>query len=149
MKYQKYIIRALIAGFLMMVCLWTASPVVAQNGAAEREAQLQAAGGPKGAGLIASDPRWIVANIVRLLLSLVGIILFCFMFYAGYLWLTAAGNEEQVEHAKTIIKNSIMGLLVVLVSLSITQFILFYANWATSGNPNGGPSAISPPAFGP
>jgi hypothetical protein len=135
MIYVSKKIRLTLLAILIMVTMvvggstWIAS-VHAQT-TAESEKLLNAAGGSQGANLSATDPRQIVVNIIRILLSLAGIVLFCFMFYAGYLWLTAAGNEEQVEHAKGIIKTTIIGLLIILLSLSITQFIIFYAQIGT------------------
>ena len=146
MLVVKKIILSVIGVLSITGVLFSGSlqPVYAQ-GANESENQLNAAGGAGGAGLTATDPRWIIGNIINIFLSLVGVILLCFIFYAGYLWLTAAGNDEQVEHAKTIIKNAIIGLLVVLVSFSLTFFIMSYANLAVSGNPNGARSVLSPP----
>jgi hypothetical protein len=42
-------------------------------------------------------------------LGLVGIVVLVLVIYAGYLWMTAAGNEDQVETAK---KFYLMQLLV-------------------------------------
>lgn len=106
------------------------SSTLAQGSTNERERQLEAAGGARGAGLTATDPRMVITNIVMLLLSIVGVILFCFMFYAGFLWFTAAGDDEKVGHAKNIIKTTVGGLLLILVSLSITTYILSKATWA-------------------
>ena len=45
-------------------------------------------------GLSSLDIRLIIARIIRVALSLVGIILVVLMIYAGYLWMTAGGNDE-------------------------------------------------------
>src|SRR3989338_1313164 len=41
-----------------------------------------------------------VVRIINFFLSLLGTILIVLIFYAGFLWMTAAGNEEQVEKAQ-------------------------------------------------
>lgn len=131
--------------FIFLLVLFTVSiPSTithAQFAEDELEQHLQAAGG-RGAGLTATSPFWIIANIVTILLLLIGTIIFCFFFYAGFLWLTAAGDDEKISHAKGIIKTTVIGLLVVLVSLSLTRFVLYYARSATGGAPPGG---IAPP----
>ncbi len=62
-------------------------------------------------------------QVVALLVSLAGIVVFIFMVYGGYLWLTAGGNEDQVTKAKQIIKNSIIGLVLLMAAGIITYTI--------------------------
>ncbi len=83
--------------------------------------QVSSAAGPQGAGYgYPTDPRTIVSLIIRALLGLVGTVLFVYILYAGYIWMTAAGNSEQVEKAQAIIKNGVIGLIVVLSAYTIT-----------------------------
>jgi hypothetical protein len=69
------------------------------------------------------DPRLIVANIVKLSLTLIATILFALCVYAGYQWMTAQGNDEQIAKAKKTIVNSTIGLIVILASYGITIVI--------------------------
>ncbi len=39
-------------------------------------------------------------DIIQLALSVLGVLFVVFMIYAGYLWLTAAGNEQKVAKQK-------------------------------------------------
>ncbi len=74
-------------------------------------------------GLAATDIRIIIANIIRVALGFLGIIMVVLLLYAGFLWMTAGGNEEQLTKAKGLLKNAIIGLLIVVSSYSITVFI--------------------------
>ena len=88
---------------------------------AEIAKQLDAAAGDKGAGVgDYTDPRKIVSQILQILLTLVGTIFFVLTIYAGYLWMTAGGNEEEAEKAKTTLRNSIIGLIIVIAAYGIT-----------------------------
>jgi hypothetical protein len=79
----------------------------------------------------------IAARIIQAVLSLLGIIFLVLMVYAGYLWMTAQGNESQVEKAKDIIKAAIIGLIIVAAAYSITYFIFNALGEATgSGGGN-------------
>lgn len=62
-------------------------------------------------------------QVVALLVSLAGVVVFIFLVYGGYLWLTAGGNEDQVTKAKEIIKNSIIGLVLLMAAGIITYTI--------------------------
>lgn len=95
----------------------------AQAGPATQEIanQLNAAAGSQGAGVgNYTDPRLIISLIVQVILTLVGTIFFVLTVYAGYLWMTAGGNEEQVEKAKTTVRNSVLGLVIVIAAYGIT-----------------------------
>jgi len=63
-------------------------------------------------------------DIIQLALSVLGVLFVVFMIYAGYLWLTAAGNEQKVAKAKRIIFQSIIGLVLVIAAYTITYFIV-------------------------
>lgn len=95
-------------------------------------AQLGAAGAPSGLGN--KDPRIIAAQIITVVLGLLGTIFLGLTVYAGYLWMTAGGEEEPITQAKSIIRNSVIGLGVVLMSYAITVFVfngLVYSNYET------------------
>ncbi|MBI5230415.1 MAG: IPT/TIG domain-containing protein, partial [Candidatus Magasanikbacteria bacterium] len=75
-------------------------------------------------GLVDTDPRIIAAKIIRIALGLLGVIVIGFMLYAGYLWMTAGGDEEKVATAKKVLRNAVIGLAIILSSVAITQFII-------------------------
>ncbi len=89
-------------------------------------------------GLGSEDPRLIVGNIIRYALGFIGVILVCFVVYAGFVWMTAAGNPEKVDTAKKILINAIIGLLIVLFSWSIVTFVMGSLLRATGGSGGGG-----------
>ncbi len=65
----------------------------------------------------------IVVDLVRRILTWVGILFVALIFYGGYLMAVAGGEEEQIEKGKKIITAAIIGIIVVLLSYSITMFI--------------------------
>lgn len=114
---------------------FSAVPVAAQDTSVGIDigTQLQAAGGSRGAGLgEPTDPRVTAMLLIRSLLRLMAIIVFCYMLYAGYRWMTAGGNDEQVAEAKKIIRNCVIGLIVILSSYSITYTVITIALGAPS-----------------
>ena len=67
-----------------------------------------------------AEPRLVVARIIRTILNFLGIIFLAFIVYAGFVWMTAAGNEDAIEKAKKIIYRSVIGLIIILAAQSIT-----------------------------
>ena len=66
----------------------------------------------------------IVGGIINVALSLIGIIFFILMLWAGIRWMTSQGNEEMIKEAKNTIRTAIIGIVVVFSSFLITNFIL-------------------------
>lgn len=71
-----------------------------------------------------TDLPTIIGRIIYILLSLVGIVLLGIILYAGFLWMTAAGDEKQVTQAKDRIRNAVIGLIIIASSFAITAFIM-------------------------
>ena len=65
----------------------------------------------------------IIGTGINAALSLVGLIFLMLMVYAGYLWMTARGEEEIIKKAQKIIISTIIGLVIVLSAYAITSFI--------------------------
>jgi len=65
-----------------------------------------------------------VGRYIRVILSLTGTIFLGLTVYAGFLWMTASGNEEQVTKATDIIKMAVIGLVITLAAFSITAFVV-------------------------
>lgn len=68
----------------------------------------------------------LAGRIVRSALVLLGVIFFALTVYAGVLYLTAGGNEEQVKKSTTILKRAVIGLFIVIFAGAITQFVFSY-----------------------
>lgn len=78
----------------------------------------------QASGAPTSDLGTITGTIISAALSLVGILFLLLMVYSGYLWMTARGDEQQVEKAQKIIRGTIIGLVLTLSAYAITLFIV-------------------------
>jgi hypothetical protein len=65
----------------------------------------------------------VIGGIVRVVLSLLGIVFIVYTIYGGIVWMTAAGNEDKVGQAKKTIRDGVIGIIIVLGSLSIYLFV--------------------------
>ena len=68
----------------------------------------------------------ILGKSVGVFLSLLGVIFIILIIYAGYNWMTAAGNEEKVTKAQDTIKRAIIGLIIIVSAYAITYFVFKY-----------------------
>ncbi len=79
------------------------------------------------------DVRFQIARIINIVLSFLGIIAVVLIIFAGFQWMTAGGNEEQIKKAKGLLKNAVIGLVIILMAWSITYFIMTRL-WAVATN---------------
>lgn len=75
-----------------------------------------------------------IGRVVNWILGLLGIILTLLILYAGYLWFSARGNEEQVIKARGILINAIIGLVIVFGAYAISYFVFYRLTLATQTN---------------
>ncbi len=96
-----------------------------------------------GTGLGTQDIRITIASIIRTFLGFLGILAVLIILYGGYIYMTSAGNPEKIEQAKKILRDAIIGLIIILSAFAIAQFILSYLVGAI-----GVPGIPGPPAYG-
>lgn len=71
-----------------------------------------------------TDVRGIVANIIKAILGLLGTIFIVLLVVAGFKYMTAGGNEDQIKDAKKQILNALIGLVIIMAAYAITLFVI-------------------------
>ena len=66
----------------------------------------------------------VVGRLINVLLGFIGILLLVYILYAGFLYMTAGGDTEKVKKATTMIRNAIVGLLIIVGAFAISNFVL-------------------------
>jgi hypothetical protein len=62
-------------------------------------------------------------SILYAIIQFLGIIFLILTIYAGYLWMTAGGNDEQVGKAKKLLTKAIIGLAIILSVFVVYKLI--------------------------
>jgi len=83
---------------------------------------LDALGGSLG---LKGNSNAFIGNIIIGVLSLIGVITLVLIIYAGFLWLTSQGYATKVTKAKSIMIYAFIGLLIILASYVIVNFVIF------------------------
>lgn len=81
-------------------------------------------GNPIPPGYGPTDPKAFADSVINLLTRIAGALMIIVLSYGGVLYITSAGNEEGVKKAQSAIKFSIYGIIIVLTSYAIVQFVL-------------------------
>ena len=66
----------------------------------------------------------LLGSLAQPLVVLVGVLLLVIIIISGIIWMTSGGNEERITKAKGMLKNGIIGLVIVTCSYLIVSFII-------------------------
>lgn len=130
-----YIVILLIAAFVIVM------PINAQNFGVTEAGQAATQGGYAG-GTNETTLAETVGIVIKAALSLVGAIFLALMVYAGFLWMTAHGEEEPIAKAKKIITASIIGMVIAVGAYSLTDYVVVRVYSAV--HPSSGSDAAPP-----
>ncbi len=79
--------------------------------------------GPK-IEITTKEPQLIIADIIAIILSFVGIGFTILIIYGGVMWILARGNKEKINKAKEIIIDGTIGLFIILLAYAIAEFVI-------------------------
>lgn len=75
-------------------------------------------------GLPSMDIRETASNLIRSLLGFLGLMLVIMILWSGFRLMTAGGDAEKEDAAKMSLRNAIVGFLLIMMSVSLTRFIV-------------------------
>ena len=64
-----------------------------------------------------------VAPAIRTLCAVASLACIFFVIYGGYNYMTSAGNPESLAHAKRVIRNALLGLIIVIAAATLTTIL--------------------------
>jgi hypothetical protein len=65
-----------------------------------------------------------IAGIINIALGFLGILTTLIILFGGFKWMTSYGSSDKIDEAKKLISAGVIGLVLVLVSYAIAQFVL-------------------------
>ncbi|MFA6919160.1 MAG: hypothetical protein WC244_03580 [Patescibacteria group bacterium] len=66
----------------------------------------------------------LVGNLITAVLGFLGVVFVVLTIYAGFKWMTSNGDPGKVDKAKAMLVQSVIGLIIMLISYGITQFVI-------------------------
>lgn len=71
-----------------------------------------------------ATPEVIAGQVIRTVTTFLGVVFFILIVYGGWKWLLARGNEEEVTKGKEIIKQAVIGLIIVFGAYLVANFVV-------------------------
>ena len=120
--------KKIIITIIMSLCIvGIAAPALSAPNILDMTGKVAVQSGYDVANVNAQTLSTTIGQLIRAILSLLGTIFLVLVIYAGILWMTASGNDEQVKKAVGIITNATVGLVIALSAYSIVTFVLMFS----------------------
>lgn len=119
-------LRSYIASLLLVASLLI-TPVFAYAQITPKTSGLDAAAAESGLDTGCSSADCIsvvIGRVINVVIGFLGIVLLCLFLYAGFVWMTAGGDEENVKKAKQLILNAVIGYFIIGGAYALTSFVL-------------------------
>ena len=71
-----------------------------------------------------TDPRAIIGNLIKAVLSIVGSLALLMFVYGGVLWITSFGESKRIEKGKTIITWAVLGLAIIAAAYVLVNAVI-------------------------
>jgi hypothetical protein len=94
--------------------------------------------GSQGDAEKAGNLTTLIGGLIKGAISILGIVFLILIVYAGYLWMTARGDEKVVTKAKDTLQRAIIGLIIVVAAYAITTFLFTRITGAATGSGGSG-----------
>lgn len=108
------------------VCAYRAGPkppetTAASPGGGDDSTDPDSVDNPIGGGGLLGD---VVIRVMNGLLAVLGLSATVMVMYGGYMYIFSGGNSERIEQGKTIIIWALIGLVIIVLSASIVNFVM-------------------------
>lgn len=70
-----------------------------------------------------ASPQRIILNVLFYALGFLGLFFLVSIIYAGFVWMTSGGSEDKIGEAKKRLKNSVIGIIIVLAAFIIVWYV--------------------------
>jgi hypothetical protein len=120
-KISKHLISFAIISLLVLPLLTL--PVRAQQDI-NNTFGLTAVSNGIGNTLTNNDPRTVIGKVINVALGFLGVIAVCIILLGGFKWMTAGGNEEKTGEARQLLGAGVIGLIIILASWGIANFVI-------------------------
>ncbi|MEI6511185.1 MAG: hypothetical protein WCO25_04045 [Candidatus Uhrbacteria bacterium] len=65
-----------------------------------------------------------IGNVIQVLLGVLGIVFVVLVVYAGFLYLTSAGEDKGVGKAKKLLTQAVIGLIIIVSAYAISGYVI-------------------------
>ena len=133
---RKHVLSLIILTIFGLFMISAVSPALADSSLVNSQVGLKQVGDQAFGNSVPQDPRVIVAKVINVILTFMGVLFLVLIILGGFQYMTAAGNEEKTKKAVGLISNAVIGLVIIMVSWMITRYVIVVLNNTLSNSPS-------------
>ncbi len=85
----------------------------------------------EGIALSDRSPVEVILYLISWLLGILALLAVTYVLYGGFIWMTSGGNEDKIEKAKQILRNGLIGFVIVMSAWGIVLYLIGVVSAAT------------------
>jgi len=117
-KYGKHLLSLAVVSTVLVLPMIVAAGTIEEN--------MRTAAGNLATANSGPDALYqMIGLIINIVLGILGVLLVLIIIWAGFLWMTSAGKPDQVEKAKKMIYQAVIGLLIIFAAYAIASFVIY------------------------
>ncbi|MFA5109286.1 MAG: pilin [Patescibacteria group bacterium] len=119
---KKQIFSVIFLSIFSLIAVVSTLPAQADQSLLDSQAGLNVIGKKAYGNATPADVRTTAGKVINVILGFLGVIFLGLTVFAGFKYMTSAGNEEKAKEAISLLRNAIIGLVIVLMAWGITRF---------------------------
>jgi heme/copper-type cytochrome/quinol oxidase subunit 2 len=119
-------IKSVALATMLGVSMLTVAPVVQAQTGAESGTDItgQCTQWQIDQGLCESGLRTLILKIINWILLFLGLVATGFLIYGGFMYITSAGNEQNVDKAKKVIMYAAIGIIIIVLAAVLVNALV-------------------------
>ena len=127
-KIKKHLLSALLLSLFLLsqmalIQFSSPSPAQAESKLWQNQTGIETIGAQAFGNKTPRDVRQITVLVIKVFLGFLGLIFLILIIFAGFKYMTSAGNEEKVKEALDQIKTGVIGLIIIMASYAVTSYL--------------------------
>lgn len=66
----------------------------------------------------------VIGKIIKIVLSLLGLLAVVLIIVGGFQWMASGGNEEKIKGAKKLMGSALIGLIIIILAYAVATFVV-------------------------
>jgi len=118
----------LLAVFSVSFVSFSPTPAYADNTLLEGQEGLSDVGRVFGGDRAKGDIRSRIVDLVLIALTFLAVIFLVLVVFSGFKYMTSGGNSDKANEALKLLRNAVIGLLIVIASWMIARYVIVMTN---------------------
>ena len=77
-----------------------------------------------GAGIGSATMPQVIGKVIKVILSILGLVALVLFIIGGFQWMTSGGNKEKIQGAQKLMGAAVIGMVIIIIAYAASAFIV-------------------------